>query len=152
MHLMGAALKECPSVERDLGYPPPLTPTSQIVGAQAVFNALAGERYQIISREVTDYIAGKYGRPPGRVSTELLAKVVAGKEPGYSIRAGQLADPGDWEKAAARRGGSQVAGGVYRYVGPGGVLSRTWPPGTAVLWVVFLLGVFLLLYYGRYVS
>ena len=100
MDLMGAALKECPSVERDLRYPPLLTPTSQIVGAQAVFNVLAGERYQIISREVTDYIAGKYGRPPGPVSRELLAKVVGGKEPDYSIRAGQLADPGDWEKAA----------------------------------------------------
>jgi len=100
MDLMDAALKECPSVERDLGYPPLLTPTSQIVGAQAVFNVLAGERYQITSREVTDYIAGKYGRPPGSVSKELLAKVVGDKEPDYSIRAGQLAEPGDWEKAA----------------------------------------------------
>ena len=51
-----------------------------------------------------------------------------------------------------RRGGSQVADGVYRHVGPGGVLARAWTPGAAVLWVVFLLGVFLLLYYGRYVS
>jgi multicomponent Na+:H+ antiporter subunit D len=48
-----------------------------------------------------------------------------------------------------RRGGSQVSGGAYRLVGPGGALSRAWTPGAAVLWVVFLLGVFLLLYYGR---
>jgi pyruvate carboxylase subunit B len=99
MDLMDAALKECPSVERDLGYPPLLTPTSQIVGAQAVFNVLTGERYKIVTREVTDYIAGKYGRPPGQVSKELLAKVVGDKQPDYSIRAGQLADPGDWDKA-----------------------------------------------------
>jgi pyruvate carboxylase subunit B len=99
MDLMEAALKECPNVERDLGYPPLLTPTSQIVGAQAVFNVLTGERYQMITREVTDYIAGKYGRPPGPVSQELLAKVVGDKVPDYSLRAGQLADPEDWDKA-----------------------------------------------------
>jgi pyruvate/oxaloacetate carboxyltransferase len=99
MDLMEAALKECPNVERDLGYPPLLTPTSQIVGAQAVFNVLTGERYQIITREVTDYIAGKYGRPPGPVSQELLARVVGDKVPDYSLRAGQLADPEDWDKA-----------------------------------------------------
>jgi pyruvate/oxaloacetate carboxyltransferase len=104
MDLMEAALKECPSVERDLGYPPLLTPTSQIVGAQAVFNVLAGERYQIITREVTDYIAGKYGRPPGPVSRELLQKVVGDKVPDYSIRAGELADAELWEKTVKELG------------------------------------------------
>ena len=104
MDLMDAALKEVPSVERDLGYPPLLTPTSQIVGAQAVFNALTGERYKMVSREVTDYIAGKYGRPPGPVSPELLRKVMGDREPDYSLRAGDHADPADWDKTVAALG------------------------------------------------
>ena len=65
MDLMEAALKETPSVEKDLGHPPLLTPTSQIVGVQAVLNVLAGERYKIVSRETSDYVKGKYGLPPG---------------------------------------------------------------------------------------
>ena len=105
LDLMEAALKECPAVERDLGYPPLLTPSSQIVGVQAVFNVLAGERYQIITREVRDYIAGKYGRPPGDVSKELLQKVVGDdKAPDYSIRAGDLADPGLWDATVEELG------------------------------------------------
>jgi pyruvate carboxylase subunit B len=99
MDLMEAALQECPSVEKDMGYPPLLTPTSQIVGVQAVFNVLAGQRYQIITKEVREYVAGKYGRPPGPVSKELLAKIVGDKEPDYALRAGQLADPEDWDRA-----------------------------------------------------
>ena len=99
MDLMEAALKECPSVEKDMGYPPLLTPTSQIVGVQAVFNVLAGKRYQIITKEVRDYVAGKYGRPPGSVSKELLTKIVGDKEPDYALRAGELADPEDWDRA-----------------------------------------------------
>jgi 2-oxoglutarate carboxylase large subunit len=100
MDLMEAALKETPSVEKDLGHPPLLTPTSQIVGVQAVLNVLAGERYKIISRETTDYVKGKYGRPPGQVSKELIKKIMKDKEPDYSVRSGELADPADWEKAA----------------------------------------------------
>jgi pyruvate carboxylase subunit B len=99
MDLMEAALKETPNVERDLGHPPLLTPTSQIVGVQAVLNVLAGERYKIISRETSDYVKGKYGRPPGAVSKELIKKVMKDKEPDYSQRSGELADPGDWDKA-----------------------------------------------------
>ncbi len=98
MDLMEAALKEVPNVERDLGYPPLLTPTSQIVGAQAVFNVLAGERYKIIARETRDYVMGRYGRPPGPVSKDLVQKVMGDKEPDYSVRAGDLADPEDWDR------------------------------------------------------
>jgi pyruvate carboxylase subunit B len=82
-----------------------LTPSSQIVGVQAVFNVLAGERYQIITREVRDYIAGKYGRPPGPVSKELLKKVIGDAEPpDYSVRAGELADPDLWDKTVKEFG------------------------------------------------
>lgn len=104
MDLMEAALQECPNVERDLGYPPLLTPTSQIVGAQAVFNVLTGNRYEIVTREVTDYVTGKYGRPPGPVSKELIAKILGDREPDYSIRAGDLADPEDWDRAVKELG------------------------------------------------
>lgn len=100
MDLMDAALKEIPSVERDLGHPPLLTPTSQIVGVQAVLNVLAGERYKMVTRETNDYIKGKYGRPPGPVSQELIKKVMKDKQPDYSLRSGELADAGDWDKAA----------------------------------------------------
>jgi pyruvate carboxylase subunit B len=99
MDLMDAALKETPSVEKDLGHPPLLTPTSQIVGVQAVLNVLAGERYKIVTRETSDYVKGKYGRPPGAVNPELIKKIMKDKQPDYSQRSGEMADPGDWDKA-----------------------------------------------------
>lgn len=94
------ALAEVPNVERDLGYPPLLTPSSQIVGVQAVLNVISGERYKVITKEVRDYVEGKYGRPPGPISKELAEKILGpGKEPDFSIRAADLADPNDWDKA-----------------------------------------------------
>ena len=68
------------------------------------FNVLTGERYQIVTREVTDYIAGMYGRPPGEVSKELLQKVVGDKVPDYKTRAGDLADPELWDKTVKELG------------------------------------------------
>jgi len=99
MDLMDAALKETPSVEKDLGHPPLLTPTSQIVGVQAVLNVLAGERYKIVTKETQDYVKGKYGRPPGTVNPDLIKKIMKDKQPDYSIRSGEMADPADWDKA-----------------------------------------------------
>lgn len=99
MDLMDAALKETPNVEKDLGHPPLLTPTSQIVGVQAVLNVLAGERYKIVTKETSDYVKGKYGRPPGKVAPDLVKKILKDKEPDYSVRSGEMADPGDWDKA-----------------------------------------------------
>lgn len=104
MDLMEAALKETPNVEKDLGHPPLLTPTSQIVAVQAVLNVLAGERYKIITRETSDYVKGKYGRPPGPVNRDLVKKIMKDKEPDYSIRAGELADPNDWDRAVKELG------------------------------------------------
>ena len=100
MDLMDAASNKIPGGEREMGHPPLLTPTSQIVGVQAVLNVLAGERYKMVTRETTDYVKGKYGRPPGPVSKELIKKVMKDQEPDYSLRSGELADPGDWDKAA----------------------------------------------------
>jgi pyruvate carboxylase subunit B len=99
MDLMEAALKETPNVEKDLGHPPLLTPTSQIVGVQAVLNVLAGERYKIVSRETSDYVKGKYGQPPGSVNKDLVRKIMKDKEPDYSMRSGEMADASDWDKS-----------------------------------------------------
>jgi len=69
-------LAETPKVRADLGYPPLVTPTSQVVGAQATANVLAGERYKVISKEVRAYLRGEYGAPPGPVSEDLVAKAL----------------------------------------------------------------------------
>ncbi len=71
-------LAEIPRVRADLGYPPLVTPTSQIVGAQAVVNVLVGARYRQVTREVHDYVRGLYGTPPGPVDPTLRAQVLAG--------------------------------------------------------------------------
>ena len=74
-------LVETPKVRADLGYPPLVTPMSQMCGAQAVNNVLAGQRYVAVSKEVRAYLNGEYGQAPGPISEELLEKVLRGKEP-----------------------------------------------------------------------
>lgn len=76
MDKFDAALAEIPNVRKDLGYPPLVTPLSQMVGNQAVTNVLLGERYKNISKEVKNYIKGEYGTAPAPVSQELLDKVL----------------------------------------------------------------------------
>ncbi|MBQ6271808.1 MAG: pyruvate carboxylase subunit B [Clostridiales bacterium] len=66
------ALAEIPAVRKDMGYPPLVTPLSQMVGNQAVQNVLLGERYKNISKEIKAYLRGEYGRAPGEVSQELI--------------------------------------------------------------------------------
>ena len=68
-------LEEVPRVRSDLGWPPLVTPLSQVVGTQAVFNVLLG-RYKVIIKEVMDYVAGYYGRPPGPIDPELRERVL----------------------------------------------------------------------------
>ncbi|OZB18437.1 MAG: oxaloacetate decarboxylase subunit alpha [Marinobacter sp. 34-60-7] len=67
---------EIPNVRKDLGYPPLVTPTSQIVGTQAVYNVLSGQRYKTITNEVKRYLQGGYGKPPAEVSAELRKKAI----------------------------------------------------------------------------
>ncbi|MDD3454010.1 MAG: sodium-extruding oxaloacetate decarboxylase subunit alpha [Methanobacteriales archaeon] len=74
-------LKEMPRVRKDMGYPPLVTPTSQIVGIQAVLNVLSGERYKMVSNEVKDYFRGLYGRPPAPLNPEVAAKIIGDQEP-----------------------------------------------------------------------
>jgi len=90
-------IEELPRVREDMGYPPLVTPTSQIVGTQAVVNVLMGERYKIISQEVRDYCKGLYGRPPAPINPELMKKALGDEEP-ITCRPADLLEPG-FEKA-----------------------------------------------------
>jgi len=74
-------LDEVVLVRKDLGYPPLVTPTSQIVGTQAVMNVLAGERYKIVPQEVRSYVKGMYGRPPVPIEEEFLQKILGAEKP-----------------------------------------------------------------------
>lgn len=85
-------LKEIPKVRKDLGYPPLVTPTSQIVGVQAVLNVLTGERYSKVTNEVKNYMKGMYGKPPAPVNKELLEKVLGNEKP-IECRPADLIEP-----------------------------------------------------------
>ena len=74
-------LREVQAVRKDLGYPPLVTPTSQIVGSQATLNVLTGKRYGVVTMEVRNYVMGHYGAPPGEVSDEMKAMVLGKKDP-----------------------------------------------------------------------
>ncbi|WP_258359217.1 acetyl-CoA carboxylase biotin carboxyl carrier protein [Moorella sulfitireducens (nom. illeg.)] len=74
-------LAEIPRVRADLGYPPLVTPTSQIVGTQAVLNVLTGQRYKIVPGEVKNYVRGLYGRPPVPVREEIRRMIIGDEEP-----------------------------------------------------------------------
>jgi len=84
--------KEIPRVREDLGYPPLVTPTSQIVGTQAVLNILAGERYKNITKEVRDYVKGLYGKPPGLISEE-TKRLIIGDEEVITVRPADVLEP-----------------------------------------------------------
>ena len=74
-------LEEMPRVRKDLGYPPLVTPTSQIVGIQAVMNVLGGKRYKLVSNEVKEYMRGNYGKPPAPVNPEVSKKIIGDEKP-----------------------------------------------------------------------
>ncbi|WIO74676.1 sodium-extruding oxaloacetate decarboxylase subunit alpha [Porticoccaceae bacterium LTM1] len=79
---------EIPRVRKDLGYPPLVTPTSQIVGTQAVYNVLSGKRYQTITNEVKRYLQGGYGAAPAEVDQEVLKKAIGNEQ----VETGRPAD------------------------------------------------------------
>ncbi len=78
---MDEALLEIPAVRKDMGYPPLVTPLSQMVGNQAVTNVLVGERYKNISKEIKAYLRGEYGTAPGPVDPELVKKALGDEKP-----------------------------------------------------------------------
>jgi pyruvate/oxaloacetate carboxyltransferase len=88
-----AVLAEMPHVRKDLGYPPLVTPTSQIVGSQAALNVMTGKRYSVVAMETRNYVMGLYGEPPGPISDDIKTKVIGKKEP-ISCRPADLLKPG----------------------------------------------------------
>ena len=97
------ALKETPAVRKDMGYPPLVTPTSQLVGTQAVQNVLAGERYKNVGAEIKAYCRGEYGRTPAPIDPEVRAKILGDEKPIEGRYADSL--PTDtYEKAAEKLG------------------------------------------------
>ncbi|WP_284680462.1 sodium-extruding oxaloacetate decarboxylase subunit alpha [Aceticella autotrophica] len=89
---LNEVLEEIPKVREDLGYPPLVTPTSQIVGTQAVLNVLLKERYKIIPNEVKQYILGYYGKPPAPIKDEIKKRVLNGNEP-ITVRPADKLEP-----------------------------------------------------------
>ncbi len=75
------ALEEVTRVRKDLGYPPLVTPTSQIVGTQAVMNVLTGERYKVVPQEVKNYVKGMYGRSPAPIDPKFIKQILGKEKP-----------------------------------------------------------------------
>ena len=75
------ALLETPRVRKDMGYPPLVTPTSQLVGTQAVQNVLSGERYKNVGAEMRAYCRGEYGKTPAPIDPEVRAKILGNEKP-----------------------------------------------------------------------
>jgi pyruvate/oxaloacetate carboxyltransferase len=74
-------LEEVPRVRKELGFPPLVTPSSQIVGTQATLNVVLGERYKVIPAEIKNYVRGYYGRPPAPIDPEIKQKAIGDEEP-----------------------------------------------------------------------
>lgn len=85
-------LAEVPRVRADLGYPPLVTPLSQMVGTQAVMNVISGERYKIVPKEIKDYVKGLYGKPPVAISKE-MTQLIIGNEELVTVRPADLLSP-----------------------------------------------------------
>jgi pyruvate/oxaloacetate carboxyltransferase len=88
---MDEVLAEVPRVREELGYPPLVTPTSQIVGTQATLNVLMG-RYKMVTKETKAYVQGFYGRPPGQIDPE-VQKLIIGDEKPITVRPADLLEP-----------------------------------------------------------
>ncbi|MBQ2655393.1 MAG: oxaloacetate decarboxylase subunit alpha [Erysipelotrichaceae bacterium] len=89
-------LREIPKVRKDLGYPPLVTPMSQMVGTQAVLNVLNGERYKMCAKEIKDYLHGKYGASPAEVDPEIRKRII-GDDEVITCRPADLLEP-EFEK------------------------------------------------------
>ncbi len=89
---LGEVLAEVPRVRKDSGYPPLVTPTSQIVGTQAVFNVITGERYKMCTNEFKDLVAGKYGTTPMPIDPEFRKRIIGDMKP-IDCRPADLLEP-----------------------------------------------------------
>lgn len=95
-------LAEVPKVREDLGYPPLVTPMSQIVGTQAVMNVVSGQRYKVVSKEAKDYVKGLYGRQPAPIREEIRSQIMGDEKP-IACRPADLLKP-ELEKMAKEAG------------------------------------------------
>lgn len=77
---MEELVQEIPAVRKDMGYPPLVTPISQMVGTQAIVNLMTGERYATVISEIKSYFSGEYGTPPGEVNRELMERIAGTRE------------------------------------------------------------------------
>jgi pyruvate carboxylase subunit B len=89
---MNEVLEEIPKVRKDMGYPPLVTPSSQVVGTQATLNILTGERYKVITSETRNYFKGLYGTPPGKINPQARKKAVGGEKT-ITCRPADLLEP-----------------------------------------------------------
>ena len=89
-------LAEVPNVRKDAGYPPLVTPSSQIVGTQAVLNIISGERYKMVPKEIKDYLHGLYGKAPAPVDPKIQKKII-GDDPVITYRPADKLEP-EFEK------------------------------------------------------
>ncbi len=87
-----AVLQEVPRVREDAGYPPLVTPSSQIVGTQAVFNIISGERYKMVTKEFKGLVRGEYGATPVPIKPEFMKKIIGDEEP-ITCRPADLLSP-----------------------------------------------------------
>ena len=117
IHRLKEVYEEIPATRKDLGFPPLVTPTSQIVGVQAVFNVIAG-RYKMITNEVRDYFYGLYGRPPVPVSEETRQKALKNYAKGnipIDTRPGDVIEPELAKAREALKGISEDMGDILIY-------------------------------------
>ena len=91
-HRLKEVLEEVPKVRKELGYPPLVTPTSQLVGIQAVMNVLSGKRYGMVPNEIKDYARGLYGRPPAEIDPKIKKKIIGDEQP-ITVRPADMLEP-----------------------------------------------------------
>jgi pyruvate/oxaloacetate carboxyltransferase len=103
---MQEVLEEVPKVRRELGYPPLVTPTSQIVGTQAAFNVITGKRYGTIPKETRDLVMGFYGRSAAPINKR-VKKIVIGDEEPITCRPADIIEPG-LDKARSESGRDDI--------------------------------------------
>ena len=109
-------LEEVKRVREDLGYPPLVTPTSQIVGTQAFLNVIHGERYKVVTKETKDYVKGLYGRPPAPIKEEVIRKILGDEKPIYDIRPADLLEPElDKIREEAKEAGARTEEDILSY-------------------------------------
>lgn len=87
-------LKEVPRVRAEMGFPPLVTPMSQMVGTQAVMNVLTGERYKMVPKEIKDYVSGLYGKSPAEIKPEVVEKILGQNAERITVRPADLIEAG----------------------------------------------------------